>query len=103
LPKPEPFEGRSLVGLMRGREDAQERPVFGAATATWNESGQMRHYVRDSRWKFVSEDPGGQTALYDLAGDPEEIRDVSAAHQDVAKRLSGVLTRHLQRLLARPQ
>jgi arylsulfatase A-like enzyme len=102
LPKPAPFEGRSLLTLMRGREDAPERPVFGAATATWNDSGEIKHYVRDSRWKLVSEEPGGQTTLYDLAADPEEVRDVSADHPDVAQRLSGVLTRHLQRLLARP-
>ncbi|MCX5796105.1 MAG: sulfatase [Elusimicrobia bacterium] len=102
LPKPGPFEGRSLLPLMRGQEDVPERPVFGAATATWNESGAIKHYVRDSRWKLVSEEPGGKTSLYDLAADAEETKDVSATHPDEAKRLSGVLTRHLQRLLARP-
>ncbi|MBI5240621.1 MAG: sulfatase [Elusimicrobia bacterium] len=102
LPRPEPFEGRSLVPLMRGQEDSQERPVFGTATATWNESGAIKHYVRDPRWKFVSEEPSGKTTLYDLASDPEEVRDVSAARPEEAQRLSGLLTRHLQRLLSRP-
>ncbi len=101
LPKPEPFEGRSLVPLLRGQEDVQERPVFGTATATWNDSGAMRHYVRDSRWKFVSDEPGGKTALYDLRADAEETRDVSDADPETAKRLAGILARHLRRLSSR--
>ena len=103
LPVPKVFEGRSLRTLMDGREDASDRLVYGVSSATWNESGKMNHYVRDSRWKLVSEDPGGKTALYDLSSDPEEVNDVSAAQPEAAKRLSGALARHLQSVLARTE
>lgn len=103
LKVPKAFEGRSLLSLMDGREDASDHLVYGASSATWNESGKMNHYVRDSRWKFVSEDPGGKTSLYDLAADPEEVKDVSAAQPEVAKRMSGALSRHLQAMMARTE
>ncbi|MEK7232564.1 MAG: sulfatase [Elusimicrobiota bacterium] len=103
LPVPKVFEGRSLLPLMAGREDSQDRTVYGASSATWNESGKVNRFVRDSRWKFVSADPGGKTALYDLSADPEEINDVSAAQPEVVKRLSGALARHLQSVMARTE
>lgn len=42
--------------------------------------------VRDERFKLVRSAPGGD-ALYDLADDPEEERDVGAGHPEVVERL----------------
>lgn len=103
LAAPKTFEGRSLVPLMDGHEDASDRTVFGAATSTANDPGQVRHYARDSRWKFVSEEPDGKTALYDLSADPDESQDASAANPEAARRMSLALMRHLQRLLSRAE
>ena len=100
LPRPEAFEGRSLTALMRGREKPAERPVFGASSATVGTSNQLRHYVREAGWKLVAEEPGGKVSLFNLASDPEEVRDVSAENPGEVRRLSRLLPRHLQKLLS---
>lgn len=100
LSVPKTFEGRSLRPLMDGREDSPQRPVFGLAAAAGN-PGQVRHWLRDWPWRFVSDDPSGKTALYDLSKDPDEVKDVSAEHPGAAKRLSGLLLHHLQTIASK--
>ncbi len=99
IPAPAAFEGRSLVPLMNG--GSRSGVVFGDAVLVDNDS-RVRRFVRDERWKLTVGDPVAAPALYDLASDPAETKDVSALHEDVVARLSAELARHLQRV-ARPK
>ncbi len=98
VPRPGAFEGRDLSALIDGREDSPPLPVFGVASAEQIESGPRRHFIRDGRWKLVLTTPRGRISLYDLTKDPDELRDVSAAHPIETKRLAAALAHHLQRL-----
>jgi arylsulfatase A-like enzyme len=99
LPAPAQFEGRSLVPLMDGGK--RSGAVFGTASSAGNDA-KLRRFARDERWKLSVGDPDSKIVLYDLASDPAEEKDVSAANPDVVKRLSGELALHLQRV-GRPQ
>ena len=56
-------------------------------------------------WKLIWDVDGRRAELYDLAKDPREARDVSAAEPDVTLRLTRFLTAwrslHYRRFLAR--
>jgi arylsulfatase A-like enzyme len=98
LASPPAFEGRSLVPLMAGgKRDAPDAPVFGDAVLVSNES-PVRRFVRDGRWLLTVDDPGAAKALYDLAADPGQTKDVSRRNPAETGRLSGILARHLQRV-----
>ena len=47
--------------------------------------------VRQGRFKLVHDTKSDRDALYDLAADPREQRDVAAAHPELAARLGGIL------------
>jgi len=98
-PVPASFQGRSLAPLLDGA--TREGPVFGTATTAGSDA-RARRFVREGRWKLSADDPGPAAVLADLEADPGETKDVSAAHPDVVKRLSGELARHLQRV-GRPE
>jgi arylsulfatase A-like enzyme len=78
---PETIEGKSLVGILAGREQAVRdssfhayihRPKRGAAAT--------QHAVNDGRWKYIRYDVNSQTRtqLFDLQNDPAEMHDLSA-------------------------
>jgi arylsulfatase A-like enzyme len=98
-----PIDGHDIAPLLRGEPDARSPHT---AHGGWYD-GRLRS-VRDGRFKLVlphryqtlGGKPGGQggrpapyqqadakQALYDLAADPGERTDVSAAHPDVVARL----------------
>jgi arylsulfatase len=87
------FEGRSLRPLVEGRPLA---PGY-----QWAAQGALRS-VADGRWKLV-EDLGTQRfALYDLAADPGEKRDVSGERRRDLARLRALLGAWLARTEGRP-
>lgn len=98
LPRPDSFEGVSLVDGPRPRAIVVQHPepppdnverrrrdfsgvrsVAGVAARAWG-SGIGQHAVIDGDWKAIL---GPDTAeLYDLAADPGETRDLAAAHPE---------------------
>jgi arylsulfatase A-like enzyme len=83
-----PMDGKSFAGALTGKPLPKPRPFF------------FEHYgaraVIDGQWKLVSLAPqggGGKPyhawALYDLATDRTETRDLAAAHPEIATRLAG--------------
>jgi arylsulfatase A-like enzyme len=81
------FAGRSLRPLLANR------PLPGFQ---WSAQGALRG-VADGRWKLV-EDLGKQRfALYDLAADPGETRDVASERRAEAQRLHAALAAWLAR------
>ena len=76
------FEGTS-------RRPAIERaePVAGTVFATWGGLAS----ATDGRFKLIAHRAQGTAALYDLAADPGEERDVAAAHPAEVRRLAAEL------------
>jgi hypothetical protein len=70
LPAPPGAEGRSLL-------DGPERMALFCTDYSLGLLG-----LRDGRWKMIHEIESGRSRLFDLAADPEERDDLSAAHPD---------------------
>jgi arylsulfatase A-like enzyme len=93
LPPPRGTRGRSLAPLARGAGALPPEPQFGM----WRD---RMYSVRSGRWRLVwnpdravSDDvppgpyPVPEIALFDVAIDPSEVRDVAAEHPDVVAEL----------------
>jgi arylsulfatase A-like enzyme len=87
------FEGRSL------RPAAEGRPLPPAYQ--WAAQGALRS-VSDGKLKLVRDLGSGRIALFDLAADPKETRDVAAGRSRDAHRLAGALAAWLARSEAGP-
>jgi arylsulfatase A-like enzyme len=99
----EPLDGRDLTGLLRGAAQPAT-PVF-AVTAYFNQMTM----IRKGKWKLVHTPPppapfegdpwagfyrpAEQRELYDLEGDPDETRDLSAAEPQRVAELWAELAR----------
>jgi arylsulfatase A-like enzyme len=81
--------GRSLVPLLAGGAEDAPRAVV---------SGFMEHHrsIVLGHWKLIHR-TRGRYALFDLASDPSETRDVAAEHPLVVELLRGVLGLELAR------
>ncbi|MGA2452612.1 MAG: sulfatase-like hydrolase/transferase [Solirubrobacteraceae bacterium] len=112
-PQPERLDGHDLGPLLRAETDSVRDAVLftyddhQAGTALQDAAGQPNRIrcVRDARWKYaVYLDPAGRAApeyeMYDLAGDPNETRNLldkrsgrarSAAHEAERRRLAARL------------
>ena len=88
LPAEYPGDGENLLPSLLGKPTERSKPLF------W------KHYVvnkgadswaawamREGRWKLLTDLSGERCALYDLAADRAETKDVSASHPDVVSRL----------------
>lgn len=85
---PNPVDGISLVPILTGHGDQQEKHDF----LYWEypARGGMQA-VRMGRWKAIRlntrKEPGGPIALYDLENDISETTDVSASHPDIVAKM----------------
>lgn len=79
-----PFDGRSLLPLLRGDTSGWRSDflVEHLSTGTNDQGGPSYCSVRNSRWKFVQY-ATGERELYDLTNDPYELvsRDGQAAYR----------------------
>ena len=91
LPSMEQAEGRSLLPLIRGEEDAEDWPAFYESMIYYRE---QKGYS-DGRFKYILDEETGEDQLFDLAEDPEERRNL--VEEDPERRLAmkGVLMDHL--------
>jgi len=81
LPDDRPYDGVDLLPfVLRGEATgAPHDELFWRA--------EYAHAVRKGDWKLVESVDVGQVALFDLAKDPGETRDLSRAHPDVVQAL----------------
>jgi arylsulfatase A-like enzyme len=101
LEPPPAWQGRSFLGLLRGGAEPEPgREYVVLEHGLWSAQRAVRTVsAPDGRdWKLVKSYHGGLldwplTALYDLANDPREERDVSAAHPDALRELEHTLWR----------
>jgi arylsulfatase A-like enzyme len=86
---PDSFEGRSLLPLVTGEDDA-DRPAYCESTLY----GAQRIAWLEGRYKYIHSwaGEGAETGeLYDVESDPGETRDLSTASPEIAERLRGEL------------
>jgi len=70
-PVPGGLDGKSLVPVLRGRADEVHEAVFGYFTDT------QRMIRTPDGWKFIWYPKAGRTQLFHLAGDLDELQDLS--------------------------
>jgi arylsulfatase A-like enzyme len=93
-PVPESVEGKSLVPVLRGGRAEVHDAVFGYFTDT------QRMIRTPDGWKLIWYPKAGRTQLFDVARDPDELKDLSAgpAHagrlRDLTRSLRAWLRAH---------
>lgn len=105
LPDDALLDGKSLVGVLTGRDATGPRQAItamGTGAATWDAEGVRTpkrladRAIRDKRYKIVVVD-GRMAALYDLQTDPAEARNLIGSrlpeHVAARERLAAVLRR----------
>lgn len=72
LATPEQVEGKSLLPVIQGKQTKVRDWLLGAYHG-------VQRMVRDERWKLIAYNAGGakHTQLFDLANDPEEIKNLA--------------------------
>ena len=85
-----PLQGASLVALLDGGPAPRRAAVFSSSRVAGNGRQQLTAF--DGRHKLLRQLPGGAEQLFDLAQDPGESSDVSAAEPELAARLSALLS-----------
>jgi arylsulfatase A-like enzyme len=96
----DPLDGRSLAAVARGGPEPEARPLFGvrrlvSEDVAWDRGVELS--VRDARWKYIW-DSEAAAELYDLEGDPGELRDLAPNRADVAAELRARLEQHVAAL-----
>ena len=85
VPCPEDVQGTSFAGLLTGGADAPaERAIYAGSS---NEPANGLDALIVGHWKLVAK-PDGSAALYDLAADPGEERDLAASRPEELARLA---------------
>lgn len=96
---PEGLDGLSLLPVLTGAQPALPEREFVWMRREGNLRYQGRDYyaLRRGQWKLVQNSPFEPYQLFNLADDPEERTDVSAARKNIHQDLIRRLMRHVQR------
>jgi hypothetical protein len=88
------FDGVDLIAALEADPPATPRVVF--ASADWqNEEPDIKRMVQSGRFKLCFNRLTGEKELYDLAGDPEELRNLIGERPGLADELM----EHLESLM----
>jgi arylsulfatase A-like enzyme/Flp pilus assembly protein TadD len=91
-PSQYPLDGSSLMKIFSDPQRERKRRLYWHYPHNHSLGGKMASAVRDERWKLIEFIPNGRRELYDLQGDPSEVRDIASEHPDIARSLAA----HLQ-------
>jgi arylsulfatase A-like enzyme/Tfp pilus assembly protein PilF len=96
LPIPEPVQGRSQAPLIRQRSDEPSRGLYYSETLSPRFShgwGELR-VLYEGDLKYIH---GPRPELFDLATDPDELRDLTASRPQEAARMEQALAAFMAR------
>jgi arylsulfatase A-like enzyme len=109
LAVPASVEGRSLLPFARGAE-ATPRVYLHGEHALWcarDKSMEAVHWITDARWKYIWWTASGREQLFDLADDPQELRDLARPEakpfEGAAKALATCRRHLIAELKGRPE
>lgn len=90
IPQASPISGRSLLGLMQGGQGDPRRPIVSEIVpdGLWPWDSKS---LRVGSQKLIWWPQTGLYQLFDLARDPNELRDLSDARPEASRRLLGEL------------
>ena len=80
IPAPDELDGQSLLRMMKGAPDSQDRPAYGEATrfaATFNLP--TLRYLSRGDWKYIHKT---NPELYNVKEDPDELTNLANQHPD---------------------
>ncbi|HEY3594211.1 MAG TPA: sulfatase-like hydrolase/transferase, partial [Polyangiaceae bacterium] len=87
IPRPPRIDGNDLGPLLgRDANKAAEEAASRVALAETDE----QVLIAESKWRLVCTRRAGACALYDVESDPDELVDVSRAHDERVARLKGI-------------
>jgi len=87
---PRGLDGESLMPLLQGKTAASRNWAFAAFTGT--SANTTMFMLRKDDWKYIAY-PGYRPQLFNLADDPDEIRNLARAKPDIVKQLDADLRR----------
>ena len=88
-PLPPDLDSISFAPTLLGQAEKQAKHEF--LYWEFHEGGTKQAALLGANWKGVRLRPGAKLALYDLAADPAESRDVAADHSDIADLIEAYL------------
>jgi arylsulfatase A-like enzyme len=105
---PEPVEGRSLAGLLKGGAAGPGREYAVTGSYLRAKEGRLRAkavtpVLYTDRWAYAPIGAGGARELYDLALDPLAETDVAADHASLVEELHAKLLAWLGEVKAPPE
>ncbi|MDA0336090.1 MAG: sulfatase-like hydrolase/transferase [bacterium] len=85
-------DGADLLGVLRGTTAPREQ-LFGLFGAPG--TARFKVMVREGRWKYIFIANGGRELLFDVAADPQELRQLAAGQPEVRARLRAAAAAYL--------
>jgi len=85
-------DGADVLGILRGDGAPRER-LFGLYGAPG--TPRFKVMVREGRWKYIFLANGGGELLFDVAADPQELRQLLASQPGVAGRMRNAAAAYL--------
>ncbi len=92
FPVPSAIAGRSLMPLVQGERALPPRPVYGDLSRADNDL----RFVREGRWKLITDLKRGTEELYDLELDPGELANLVEKRPAEYRRLATLLREYLE-------
>jgi arylsulfatase A-like enzyme len=92
MPDERPLDGISLVPLLDGRMQERGRPIAFEFPAGERSAGSPPVALIEDRYKLLTDmQPSGRDLLFDIAADPQETHDLSAAMPDKVAHMKQLL------------